>query len=452
MFRRLLDQLLEGLTYLVLRGFFRTVEVVGLERVPKGRPVLVVANHFYGFVDPVMLIYVLGRVPRFLAKATLWRSVVVRPFLALAGMVPVGSTGDGARTTRTAAAFARSSRVLSRNGLVAVFPEGTTHDVPRLAPLRSGAARLALHARAEGTSNLTILPIGLVYDDKLALRSRALARVGEPIDLDAALVELDASAQADHADRELVGRLTELIEQRLRAVSPDYRDMRQAAVLSRAAEIALRGHDGDGMVPLVDRDRLAQRLAHAPEDVIDRLIDVVGRYILDLDVMGLRDHQLASTVSQRALLGGVITTAAQVAVLAPLAMIGLAVNIVPFLLTQTAGRAAAEPVSKGTTRMLVALAAFPATWFAVAWLVTRSSDAMWIGAVGTVVVAAVSGMATVYCLERLIRVGRAWRGRTALRDRRALLADVRADRHRLVRAVAAAEATINEVHAGAAEP
>jgi len=64
----------------------------------------------------------------------------------------------------------------------------------------------------------------------------------------------------------------------------------------------------------------------------------------------------------------------------------------------------------------------------------------------------VSAMATVYCLERLVRVGRAWRGRIALRERRALLSEVRADRDRLVAAVTACQTTIADVHAGAPEP
>lgn len=462
MVRRLIDQVLEGVTYLMLRGFFRTVEVVGIERVPRHRPVLVVANHFYGFVDPVMLVYVLGRVPRFLAKAALWRRAVVRPFLALAGLVPVGASGDGDTTARRAAAFDFSARVLRRNGLIALFPEGTTHDSPRLAPLRTGAARIALHARSRGAQGLVILPVGLVYDDKLALRSRALARVGAPIDLDAVLHadephgagdastahdgeahrdgDAPPGAADDEAHRETVRRLTALIEDRLRAVSPDYRDVRQAAVLSRAAEIALRGRRGDdGIVPLADRDTLAQRLARAPAEVIDELIDAVGRYVLDLDVLGLRDHQLAGAVSQRALLGAIVTTAAQVALLAPLAAVGLAVNALPYLLTQSAGRAAAEPVSKGTHRLLTALVVFPVTWLCVAVAAAQLTQRGWLAGVATIVVAAVSGIATVHCLERMIRVWRAWRGRIALRDRRTLLADVRTDRDRLVRAVAAAE-------------
>ena len=39
----------------------RRVEVAGKTRLPKGRPVLVVANHFNGFVDPLVIATALGR-------------------------------------------------------------------------------------------------------------------------------------------------------------------------------------------------------------------------------------------------------------------------------------------------------------------------------------------------------------------------------------------------------
>lgn len=52
---------------------FRRIEVAGEERYPKGRPVLLVANHFNGFVDPTVITAALGRTPRFIAKASLPR-------------------------------------------------------------------------------------------------------------------------------------------------------------------------------------------------------------------------------------------------------------------------------------------------------------------------------------------------------------------------------------------
>ena len=51
----------------------RRLEVAGEHRYPKGRPVLLVANHFNGLVDPVVITAALGRSPRFIAKASLRR-------------------------------------------------------------------------------------------------------------------------------------------------------------------------------------------------------------------------------------------------------------------------------------------------------------------------------------------------------------------------------------------
>ena len=39
---------------------------------------IIVLNHFNGLVDPVVAVHALGRLPRFIAKATLWK-VTARP-------------------------------------------------------------------------------------------------------------------------------------------------------------------------------------------------------------------------------------------------------------------------------------------------------------------------------------------------------------------------------------
>ncbi len=47
-------------------------------------------------------------------------------------------------------AFVECHRALSAGDVVAIFPEGTTHDRPRIDPIKTGAARIALGARATG--------------------------------------------------------------------------------------------------------------------------------------------------------------------------------------------------------------------------------------------------------------------------------------------------------------
>lgn len=434
MVRGTVDRMLVGIALLVLRGFFRSVEVEGRDRIPAGRPILVVANHFNGLADPAILVQVFGRVPRFLAKATLWRHRWLRPLLTLTGILPVHRPQDEQGTIDNRDSFARTYTALSRrNGLVAIFPEGVTHDVPALARIRTGAARLALGNRAHGGRGLVVVPVGMAFDDKLALRSRALARVGEPLDLDAEIGRfVHPGEPEDDTNRAAVTRLTDELERRLRAVSPDYRDLREAKVLSRAAEIAQRSPEQHGGVSLIEQETLAQRLAYAPPRVLSDLTDALARYHLDLELMGLRDHQLVPGYTAPQLLVGFLRTAALVAVMAPFAIIGAAIHLVPYWCVVAAGRAVSKPVMKATARYLVALLVFPLAWFTVVWLSGRRGPLM---VAAQLVALPITGLVTVACIERLVRARRAWRGWQALRDRRALLDDLLDDRRRLVAAV-----------------
>lgn len=73
---------------------FRRVEVAGEERYPRDRPVLLVANHFNGLVDPVVITAALGRTPRFIAKASLRRVPLAGLLLRGLGVVFVGRQSD----------------------------------------------------------------------------------------------------------------------------------------------------------------------------------------------------------------------------------------------------------------------------------------------------------------------------------------------------------------------
>ena len=92
--RRLLDLALAQLARVAVGLTSRRLEVIDPDRVPHDRPVLVVANHFNGFMDPLVVTTVLRRLPRFLAKATLWKVFGARPFLALAGIIPINRRAD----------------------------------------------------------------------------------------------------------------------------------------------------------------------------------------------------------------------------------------------------------------------------------------------------------------------------------------------------------------------
>ena len=190
------------------------------------------ANHFNGLVDPVLIVAGMRRLPRFMAKGTLWKVVAARPFLRLVGLVPVYRARDG-DTAGNADSFARVVEVLARDGTVAIFPEGTTHDEPRLAEVRTGAARIAAQAWVEAPE-LEIVPVGITYEDKVAIRSRVLLRAGPPLRSDA------IGRPVTIEDHEAVNDLTERIGEAITSLSPDYASRLEAGGLGRAAEVTLR--------------------------------------------------------------------------------------------------------------------------------------------------------------------------------------------------------------------
>lgn len=164
--------------------FFREVRVEEVQRLraaPRAR--LLVAHHVNSLVDPLLIFAFLPGPPRFLAKSTLWQHPVVAPLVIVSDALPVYRHQDGVDVARNIDTFARAREILGAGGTVALFPEGRSHSEPGLLPLKTGAARIALAATADGRArDLRIVPIGVLYEDKGRFRSRVVVRVGEPID------------------------------------------------------------------------------------------------------------------------------------------------------------------------------------------------------------------------------------------------------------------------------
>ena len=115
--RNRLDDFVEWLARTVSWIFFRRIEVVGEERIPRGVPLLLVANHHNSLIDPVLILGTLGARPRFLAKSTLWQNPMLRPLLGLAGAVPVHRKQDvGEDMSQNRTTFARCHDQLATGG------------------------------------------------------------------------------------------------------------------------------------------------------------------------------------------------------------------------------------------------------------------------------------------------------------------------------------------------
>lgn len=177
--------LLRALLRHALRIFFRVVEVEGRSDVPVDGPLLLAANHPNTLMDVLLVATALDRRVGFVAKAPLFRVPLLGALLRFFGAVPVERRQDGpldeAARARNDAALRACEEAVARGGAVLIFPEGVSQDEPRLMPLKTGLARIALGAERRAPGRVVIVPVALVYDDPGTFRSRARVRFGQPI-------------------------------------------------------------------------------------------------------------------------------------------------------------------------------------------------------------------------------------------------------------------------------
>lgn len=203
---------------LALRLFFRRIETVNASTVPYKGALIFVMNHPNGLIDPALVFVALPRKISFLAKSTLFNVPVISYILRVIEALPVYRKIDAADVSKNLKTFEASHDLLQKGGAIALFPEGVSHNSPKLLPIKTGASRIALGAislrQEREPIDLKIIPVGLYYTSKTTFRSEALLHFGEALDVQP--VELEEDGEFP---REAVKDLTDRIENALREVT-----------------------------------------------------------------------------------------------------------------------------------------------------------------------------------------------------------------------------------------
>lgn len=446
--RHLVDRAFGLVAWLVVRAFHRSVEVVGAHRIPTDRPVLLVANHGNGFVDPVIVAAVLGRIPRFLAKATLWDVVPARPFLGLLGVLPIHRAVDGPDTSANRRTFAAAWRELALRSTVAIFPEGTTGDRHGLDRVRTGAARLALGA-IDHVEELVVLPIGLAFESRIETRSRAVVIVGEPIP--AADWYRGWQHETGHDDdragelpHDAVIDLTGEIRRALEAVSPEFASVDERDLLRASARVACVAEPRQRDASFGAIERLARQLAAAPAEHRTAVIDAYRTYATRLQLLRLHDDDVLPRRGSRLQLLGAV---AALFFLGSFVITATLVHLPAILLVVISTGLVTSTATKGTVRLLVGAVAGLATWVAAGVIISDG----W-GAVAAGVTTALSGAIALATWTPLLRALARVRGALRTRERAGLVPRALDDRAALLAEIdAALAATVPAARSVAAD-
>ena len=205
-------------------------------KLPETGGVVVVANHV-SHADPVTFAHFMwdhGRLPRYLAKAEMFRVRVLGWLLRDMGQIPVHrESSDASRAFSSAVEAVRGGKA------VIVYPEGTLTRDPDLWPMvgRTGAARIALETGAP------VVPVAqwgahrLLYPyatrPHLLPPTHVQMKVGDPVALDDLREQPVTTETLREATDRIMAAITSLLEDLRQEQAPPVRfDPRTAGVRS----------------------------------------------------------------------------------------------------------------------------------------------------------------------------------------------------------------------------
>ncbi|OEU91435.1 lysophospholipid acyltransferase family protein [Streptomyces oceani] len=189
----------------------------GMEHIPAEDGFIVVVNH-NSHIDPLSYAhfqYNTGRVPRFLAKVSLFKGGMVGTVMRGTGQIPVYR-----ESTDAAGAFRAAVDAINEGECVAFYPEGTLTRDPALWPMRgkTGAARVALETKApvipvaQWGANLALPPYA--KRPRLFPRKTLTVQAGPPVDLS----EFHGADPTSEVLREMTGVMMEAVTSQLAGI------------------------------------------------------------------------------------------------------------------------------------------------------------------------------------------------------------------------------------------
>ena len=162
-------------------------KIHGGDKLPKSGAFILSPNH-YSEIDPLVIgvvMWKLGRMPHFMAKASIFKIPVLGYLAKISGQIPVERSGVARGNDPIAAA----TRIVDQGLAVVIYPEGSLTRDPDLWPMRgkTGAVRMALEA------DIPLIPLSHWgtqkvmprYGKKISLfpRKTIHVKVGDPVDL-----------------------------------------------------------------------------------------------------------------------------------------------------------------------------------------------------------------------------------------------------------------------------
>ncbi|HEY5229590.1 MAG TPA: lysophospholipid acyltransferase family protein [Galbitalea sp.] len=199
-----------------LMGILSKITILDGDKAPVTGAFVLAPNH-YSEIDPLVIgvaMWKVGRMPRFLAKASLFNVPVLGAIMRRTKQVPVERAG----AVRNADPLAAARQITEHGLAVIIYPEGSLTRDPDYWPMRGkfGAVRMALDA------DIPIIPVAhwgtqlvLPRYGKLSLfpRKKIVVKYGDAVDLSAYRGKPINTALLADATNLVMNDITDLLEE-----------------------------------------------------------------------------------------------------------------------------------------------------------------------------------------------------------------------------------------------
>lgn len=202
-----------------LRFYFKTWQINNAKAIPATGPIIFIPNHQNAFLDAIVVICSCSRKPWSIARASVFKEGWVTKLLTSFQIKPVFRMRDGFGSLRNNDAIIQEwSDMLAKGQDILIFAEGNHNEPYAGGVLQKGFARMTMQFKEKNSTPLTIVPIGLHYEDHYSFRSRVLVNFGDPISVNDILKD-------SHSEREKLETLVSVTDDALKklavAISPD---------------------------------------------------------------------------------------------------------------------------------------------------------------------------------------------------------------------------------------
>lgn len=168
------------------RAVHREIKVVGLDNIPKNKPVIYAPNHQNALMDALALVQTTPLQTVFLARADIFKNKIIASILYFLKILPVYRIRDGKESLeKNTLIFAKAVEILKQNKHLCLFPEAAHTNSRSMLPHKKAIPRIAFLAGAQSETDLDIqiVPTGITYSNYYAFRRRIMINYGKPIAL-----------------------------------------------------------------------------------------------------------------------------------------------------------------------------------------------------------------------------------------------------------------------------